>query len=334
MSLLRHHSAEMMTSSGETPGREPRIEVLYIGGSGRSGSTLLDRLIGQVDGFCAVGELVHLWERGVVRNELCGCGSVFAECGFWQRIGSLAFGGWDALDPREVLSLERAVNRHRFIPLMLAGAATGSYGRKLTAYRQILGRLYSAIQRTTATQVIVDSSKSAPYAFILAKTPDVDLRLVHLVRDSRGVAHSWTKRVVRPEITQTKTYMPRYHPARAAVEWTVDNVLFDRLGARGIPYYFVRYERLVRQPREIVRGILEFADARVPSADLDFIGADHALLGATHSVAGNPMRFRSGPVPLRADEQWRERMRPSDRIVVSALTWPFLSRFGYKRSWR
>ena len=35
----------------------PRTKVLFIGGYGRSGSTLLDRLLGQIDGFVSVGEV-------------------------------------------------------------------------------------------------------------------------------------------------------------------------------------------------------------------------------------------------------------------------------------
>ena len=47
---------------------EARATVLYIGGMGRSGSTLVDRVLGQAPGVCSVGELVFLWERGVLAN--------------------------------------------------------------------------------------------------------------------------------------------------------------------------------------------------------------------------------------------------------------------------
>ena len=38
-------------------------QVLYVGGWGRSGSTLLDLALGQIPGFVSVGELRYLWER-------------------------------------------------------------------------------------------------------------------------------------------------------------------------------------------------------------------------------------------------------------------------------
>ena len=102
--------------------------VLYVGGLGRSGSTLLDRMLGRLDDVWSVGELVHLWERGLKENNRCGCGRCFADCPFWRRVGEVAFGGWDTLDADEVLALRRPqvagdrllVARHHRPPQRLA----------------------------------------------------------------------------------------------------------------------------------------------------------------------------------------------------------------------
>ena len=57
---------------------------------------------------------------------------------------------------------------------------------------------------------------------------------------------------------------------------------------------------------------------------------DTVDLGGCHSVAGNPMRFRTGPTRLRADEEWRTAMPAADRRLVTAMSWPLLRRFGYR----
>jgi hypothetical protein len=44
-------------------------------------------MLGQLDGIWSVGELVHLWQRGVRENNLCGCGRRFRDCPFWRRVG-------------------------------------------------------------------------------------------------------------------------------------------------------------------------------------------------------------------------------------------------------
>ena len=51
--------------------------VVYVAGSGRSGSTLLERTLGEMPGFVNVGELIDLFRRVAPRNERCGCGQPF-----------------------------------------------------------------------------------------------------------------------------------------------------------------------------------------------------------------------------------------------------------------
>ena len=97
-----------------------------VGGIGRSGSTLIERLIGQLPGVCPVGELVHLWERGITEGERCGCGQPFQQCPFWQQVGKVAFGGWDEVEVSRVTALRAQVDRNRFIPALAGpGAPAG-----------------------------------------------------------------------------------------------------------------------------------------------------------------------------------------------------------------
>src|SRR5690606_21580524 len=60
------------------PGSDPT--VLYVGGWGRSGSTLLECVLAEAEQTVALGEVVWLWERGLGRNELCACGQPFHDC--------------------------------------------------------------------------------------------------------------------------------------------------------------------------------------------------------------------------------------------------------------
>jgi D-aminopeptidase len=65
---------------------EPVKVVVFIGSWSRSGSTLLDLMLGKVDGFFSAGELRLLWQRGAAENQLCGCARPFAECEVWSRV--------------------------------------------------------------------------------------------------------------------------------------------------------------------------------------------------------------------------------------------------------
>jgi hypothetical protein len=89
------------------PTEEEPVKVAFIGGWGRSGSTLLASMLGEVPRMTPVGELRYIWERGLHDDELCGCGERFGECPFWQAVGREAFGGWDAVDADEVIALDK-----------------------------------------------------------------------------------------------------------------------------------------------------------------------------------------------------------------------------------
>ena len=308
--------------------------VLYVGGFGRSGSTLLDRVLAQVGGCVAVGELVHLVQRGLIDDERCGCGEPFSECPFWSEVGVAAFGlgGWSAVDAPAIRRQQRALDRNRRIPAMVLPR----WGRRSAATAELgawFGRIYAAVADVSGASVVVDSSKHASTAFLLRRAPGLDLRVVHLVRDSRGVAYSWAKRVQRPEVTGGATEMPRYGAGRAAAKWLSYNSLFHLLAATGVPTLPLRYEQLVAEPRAALQSVLALAGVDAAAERFGFVDPDGPAvdLAPSHSVAGNPMRFRSGHLELVLDEEWRERMPAGSRSVVTAITAPLLTSYGYGR---
>jgi UDP-N-acetylglucosamine transferase subunit ALG13 len=304
---------------------EPR--VLYIGGWGRSGSTLLDRALGQLPGFVSLGEVRELWQRGARENRPCGCGKPFLDCEFWSAVGDAAYGGWGRLDLDEALSLRYAVDRPWSAPMLWRGSGWSGFEAKVARYLELLRPLYGAIRAVSGADVIVDSSKLPMHAMLLRRIP-VDLRLVHLVRDSRGVAFSWQKHVRNRVTDGDPQFMERYDPVSASMRYVLYNELTGRLG-REVPSMLLRYEDFVARPAETLGWVADLAGAERGPGDLAFVRGEQIDLRPNHTVDGNPMRFAVGPVTLRPDEEWRTRMEPVDRRVVTALTLPLLRRYRY-----
>jgi UDP-N-acetylglucosamine transferase subunit ALG13 len=312
---------------GAPTGSAPR--VAYLGGFGRSGSTLLERLLAEVPGVSAAGEVVHLWERGLRDDERCGCGLRFSDCEHWRKVGELAFGGWSSLDVEHVLELKKRVDRTRHVPRLAAPAFGERHARDLAEYADLYRRVYRAVAEVSGCEVVVDASKHASLAFVLSSAADIDLRVLHVVRDSRGVAHSWAKQVRRTEVVDAETFMPRYSPLRSAALWTAHNALFGLLdGLRG-PVHRVRYEDLLASPRASLTEILGFLGLAADDGALDFLGSDSAELSPSHTIGGNPMRFDTGRLTLRRDDAWRRDLPPSARRTVAAVTALPLRRYGY-----
>ena len=323
-------------SRAEATSRGAPVRVVYLGGLGRSGSTLLERLLGEVPGIAACGEIVHLWQRGVAANERCGCGLEFAACDFWKQVGKEAFGGWDKIDTARIGYLRDTVDRTRAIPRLSTRARRpGRQGPGLAEYAGYYLRLYRAIVAVSGCDALVDSSKHASLAFCLSSCEEIDLRVIHVVRDSRAVAYSWTTKVARPEAgsAASASYMTTYPPVRAAVHWNAQNAALQLLGKRGTPVLRVRYEDLADAPEQTLRRVATFAGVPAGDLSLPFMHAgsesSYAELTRAHTASGNPMRFTTGQVAVRRDDRWRAAMPARDRRAVTALTLPLLCRYGY-----
>jgi hypothetical protein len=99
------------------------------------------------------------------------------------------------------------------------------------------------------------------------------------------------------------------------------------------PVLRLRYEDLTEAPKTALRRVAAFAGLPAASLDLSFLGSDGtgnwADLDVSHTASGNPMRFTTGQIAILRDDSWRDAMSPRDRTVVSALTFPWLARYGY-----
>jgi len=302
------------------------VVVAYIGGIGRSGSTLLCRALDRLPGTVHVGEICYLWNQSVRNNRLCSCGAAFRSCPFWTAVGERAFGGWDHAPAERADQLRRRIERNRNIARML-GSRPSRFRRELDEYADLMDRVFVAIRDESGARVVVDNSKLPSSAYLRHRQPRVDLRLVHLVRSSHGVAHSWAKDVRREDFDGRA--MGTFSPVKSAMEWTAYNLALDALALRGVPGVVVRYENLVARPQEELTRIARLLDVELSADDLGFLGEGTIDLALDHSVWGNPMRVRTGPQPLCVDDAWRSSMPPRTRATVTALSLPGLLRYGY-----
>ncbi|MCP4226047.1 MAG: sulfotransferase [Actinomycetia bacterium] len=308
------------------------MKVLFIGGLGRSGSTLVESLLNELPQTLAVGETIHLWERGIRDQERCACGEAFAACAHWAAVGQEAFGGWDQVDLDEIIGLRWSIDRSRRLPLI---AASHLLHRPSEAEQRYLDHLRAVLVAAARVggdgpggrepEVLLESSKHLSTAALLALDPKLDVRVLHLVRDPRGVAYSWTKEVSRPEADGK--LMPIYKPSRTAMRWVTDNLGFEIL-ARRVQTLTLSYEGFLADPIGSILAIGRLVDLPAHELDLGFIDGNRATVSTPlHSVAGNPMRFGGQELTLRLDDAWRTKLPRRDRQVVTAITAPQLSRY-------
>jgi hypothetical protein len=303
-----------------------RTPILYIAGSGRSGSTLVNVLLGQLPGFAAVGEGRDLFDLGMAQRGPCGCGAAVPDCPFWTRVLERAFGPGPVELERWAGDKERFLRTRRIARHLALGRFDRPGERaEYAAYTGMLKRLYDAIRTESGAEVIVEASKWPTYAKVLGDLEGYDLYVVHLVRDPRACAYSW-QNVKAVEPGRTLETQGAFFTTSFWVTWnTVIPRWFDRPGR----YLRLRYEDFVAEPRESIRRIAAFVGR--PDAPLPFVDARAADLGATHSIAGNDGRFSRGRMEISPRDRWREALAPRSRRIVELMTFPLLARFGYSR---
>jgi hypothetical protein len=304
------------------------MKLIYVGGHARSGSTLVGRVLGEAAGAICVGETSYLAERGLIEDVECGCGVSFRNCAFWGAVGEEAFGGWGRVDAERFATIDRRLGRHPTLPLQVSVARGSGLATAVTEYAEWLDALYAAIVAVSGAELIVDTSKTPWFAGVLTRAPGVDLRILHLVRDSRAVAYSWTRSRLRPSPVGEENHMARFRPVETAMQWTASNVSFHLLARSAGAYTRVNYETFVDQPDRALRDLDSFADHSMSLSETQMQNGS-VRLGDHHIFSGNPMRTSSGWLEMRVDEEWQGCLPPSQRAAVTAATWPLLRHYGY-----
>jgi hypothetical protein len=307
------------------------VTVIYVAGSSRCGSTLVERTLGEMSGFVNVGELIDLFRRVAPRGELCGCGQVFESCQFWIQVGARAFGGWDPELLAQTHLLQRDVSRQRRFPQLLAlPLASHTFRDKVARYGSVYLRLYQAIASEADARYVVDASKWPVQALALHRA-GVDVRVIHLVRDVRGVANSLSRSYVpRPHAVREEDVMWHVGPAGAAAQWMTCQSEAALLRRCGLAVTRMRYEDFVSQPRGSIEVALAELGVPASRSSLAHIGNNYVVLGASHGLSGNPSRFQAGNIELRADEAWRSQMSWRQRTMVMAIGFPHMLRHRRK----
>lgn len=313
--------------------------VVFLAGWGRSGSTLLDRLLGSLHEITSLGEMRDVCLRGGLENRRCSCGAAFRSCPFWAQVGRCAFGarGWDDPVVSEIDQARRRLDRPWMLPLLvLPRLGSRHFRTRLDWYTGQLAILFRAVAAVSGTPFLLDSSKIATHALLLRRA-GLQVRVVHLVRDSRAVLWSWRRPVLRSDGASAGEQLRRYRTLPGVGRYLGYNLMAQLLCRVTGSSRRVRYEDLVASPAQVLGELL--VHLRLPLAPSDGVALDQIAGGyldlpSLHAADGNPMRLQPGRLTIRPDEEWRRALPRLHRLIITGLTAPLLLGYGYRLSTR
>ncbi len=304
--------------------------VLFVGGYGRSGSTIIELLMSNAPGVTVLGEVRHLFGRVVDDRESCSCGEEVTACKHWGKVLAAAFP--DGYDRPAIVAAFRHLNRVAVVPqLMVPWLRTRATRAHLELYYDTFTALYAGALEVSGGSVAVDSSKYPMHGLAIMKARrerGAGFRSMLLVRDPRAVAHSWENPKQRPEIAYEVRMMPRHHFLRSALAWVTSNYLTGLIRwGRSAPFRRQRYEDFVDTPLEQLRQIVTFGGGDGDSLGDEVFTVDRSRI---HTIAGNPLESLGAKVEVRGSNSWRAAMPAYKRLLVRAVCWPQMLRYRYR----
>lgn len=341
-SLLREPSSKSQSDSASVP----RDQLIYIAGSGHSGSTLLDMMLGGHSQISSLGEVHRLTMNACAKTDFelhrCTCGLTIEECPFWQKVAVKLQELLEVDDPaifkkhwiteRRNLQLDDSwdawepvsTGRNLFHPRLLNVAAglgnrsvwrlLANLNREVREYRKIIHNsldVYEAVRRAHKTPIVIDSTKNATrlQGFNMESAPN--LRVLFLLRDGRAVCYSRMRRQSVSMEVAARVWKAE-HMKQRLVHRNMDKSLFLR----------ATYEDLCRAPEKELQRICSWLGVEFQPLMLDF-RADR------HNLGGNPMRMRSQERAIELDEKWRRELTRDDLDVFDRLVGDLNRDLGY-----
>jgi hypothetical protein len=288
---------------------DDKIAVLYIAGSGRSGTTLLARLLGEVEGFVNIGEAArYLFDVNIRAREFpCGCGSALSSCSFWKdKIGAI---------PASLVQQASDVVRIRKFPSLLMASGRSGVPEVYRPILDAMAEMYRTVARETGCRVIVDSSKNPANGLLVSLIPEVELHVLHVVRNPHRVVASWAKK---------KGYLKAHPRSKVIAWWWSFNLLSEALKLKASSYRLLRYEDFVREPEKCLQQIA--ADVVGTAPAMPFLSGTEAQLHLQHDLGGNPDKLGGGKIKI-ADAN--DSAGTSRNWLVNLTTFPLQLRYQY-----
>jgi len=301
----------------------PEFTVIYIGGLGRNGSTLLAELLATLPGFVSVGELPTLWRHGWRDDWQSSDGHQFSTSPVWKALLARLQQENKEFNPELALQLCEGVAKERHKVALRAGKWSGAKNEMLSEYTEHFIKVYSILANETKARIIVDSGKAPFHAALMSGAPNLDFRSIHLIRDPRAVAFSrMRKKVNRNTKSTLPILMVRQGPMRIALRWNWQNILMHRLRLSGKAGARLHYEALAKNPTAEIARTLSDLDVPYSRNALNALRSGSFAKRPGIAFSGNSSRFDLEETSIKLDDAWRDSLPWWSYAVVSALTYP------------
>jgi len=303
------------------------MSYIFITSSPFSGSTLLSFLLGIHPKIAVVSAVAGSKREGMMDTYHCSCQKLMRECEFWldvqSKMHARGFTNFELANFKLNFALDGPLIGHRRIgagrsKLMDAFwenllAVWPGYSNHLHAIADRTKAFAESVLETAGKRVFLDATKQTNRTKYLTDYLDMDVRVIHLVRDARGNVNSTLRHRQNDNITVHQ----------AAKKWVRENKVILRY-LENLPsdkQTLVRYEDICLDTQKTMKCLYEFCGVDPTISINDFRGqTEH------QHILGNQMRLRASS-EIKLDERWRQSLTKVNVQQIDHIAGDLMKRF-------
>ena len=300
--------------------------IVYIMGHARSGSTILNILLGNIDGVFSAGEINNYVISGWVTNEYCSCGKRASECEFWSGVQSSIESHLEQ-EPSEIALVTRKMENWRTI-FSVSKQKRNVQTLRRNAYVLYAHAFFNSILERADSNWLVDASKVPMRLYNLLGGSEFEYYVIHMVRDPRAVCYSLNRSIEKNLEGGVQKDLSSRSYATTIKELYISAIL-SALVKWKLPasrYLCVKHEDVVVRTADVLDKIDPFLGVRCDSLKDHVRGG--GVLFQSHNVAGNRLRMQKD-IKITNDQSWLKEMSAARYILTSLAVAPLLIYFRY-----
>lgn len=298
------------------------IQVLYVVGVGRSGSTIFDIVLGSSPHVQGVGELTYIFSEGFIKGEKCSCGLIPDECDFFSKVRDRYYEITGDCSYEAYENVRDKVERLWKLPFLLFGLIPP---KTIRDYQEKTEAMYQAISDVSGKTIILDSSKRPGRLAALSHCKNINIVPIHLVRDGRGYIWSTMKQQKRIGFESGEVLSRRKHLLESIGVWSLVNLAsltslaYLKLKKQGKRKMVLRYDHFCKDPSIAIAKISNFLELDDLKMGIKLDG--NMPFSPGHKIGGNMTKYVE-ILKVRHDEDWKENLGLFYKVVYFLLAWP------------
>lgn len=276
-------------------------KVVYIAGLGHSGSTLLNLILGEHSQMVGLGEAAKLLGDGMAftqkQQALCSCGNTLDNCDFWKVVAS---------------KFNAEAN--------------------LTKNQQYLKIFETGTEIFGENAILIDHSKTIGPLRRLIRMPEIDVKVLFLMKDVRSYTISRidrankikARRKVQDNAVLRSKKSPNFPMYHFLLWHRTNRKILRFLKDSKVDFLQVGYEELCLYPEIMLRKMCDFIGVEMEVNMLNFKN------DSSHIIRGNKMRNNPEKQKIRYDNRWFYR----NEWIRSAFLLPHIIKFNKKEIYK